>query len=691
MKTITCISLIAIFLLNFYPLSAYEERNIIMSELEETGLASLSLAGGSWFPYPEYEDRQIWDELFGSSAERVIQMAEKYLDYEWVVVPASAYLEFERSGDRQSMERPYDMNRKVLNTFALAELAEGQGRFLDGIADGLWAGAQMPSWVLSAHLPRQASGRSIPDGKQEVIDLGSAGFGASMSVICHIFEKDLDPAVVRAVKSAVREKVLNPYLDPSCRDANWWMADDWKPGQLINNWNPWCNSNVLLCFLMMEDDPEILAEAVRLSAASVDRFLNYVKGDGACEEGPAYWEHAAGKLYDYLRIMDYATGVSCLDNGLVRRMGEYISRSYIGDGMVVNFADASASFTPDIPLVYRYGYDCGSREMMNFALYLLYNPVSADFRYPQLPIGNDIWRSLETLRYMGKMRHEIDSLNVLCTNLSGRSGLSLASEKSDMAVTPASVRASLRAEVPQCTWYPETEFAYMRNRSGWFLAAKGGNNSESHNHNDVGTFILYIDDVPVLVDAGVGTYTKKTFSHERYDIWSMQSDWHNLPMINGTSQIFGREFKAADVKCSTSKLSFSAELSGAYSDAASCRSWIRSYSMGENELKISDRFVLSDRIVADTVNFLVQARVYLPGESIGPGSEVPAGQVVIVNGGIAVSLSCPLSLQPSVKEMPLTDPRMSNVWGPVLRRISFVSAADAPAKGHYGFVVRQIS
>ena len=90
------------------------------------------------------------------------------------------------------------------------------------------------------------------------------------------------------------------------------------------------------------------------------------------------------------------------------------------------------------------------------------------------------------------------------------------------------------------------------------------------------------------------------------------------------------------------------------------------------------------------MNFLVQGKVYLPGENFGSGSEVPDGQVVIVNGDIAVSLSYPLSLLPSVKEMSLTDPRMSNVWGPVLRRISFASASDAPAKGHYDFVVRQI-
>lgn len=670
--------------------SAYEERNLISSRLEQVDLKSVLVTDGSWLPFPDYPDREGWQRLFGDFAHKAIAEGEKYLGYEWKLIPASAYLEYERTGERQVMEKPFDANRKALNVLALAELAEGKGRFIDDIANGLWMNAHMPSWVLSAHLPRQSSGRSLPDTGEQIIDLGSGGNGALVSIVCHLFEDEmnsLDPSIVRAVKDAVREKILEPYLDMSIRKANWWMADDWRPGQIINNWNPWCNSNVLICFLLMEDNPDVLEEAVRLSAISTDRFLNYVKGDGACEEGPAYWGHAAGKLYDYLKVLYEATGgqVDLFGNDLVRSMGEYISRSYIGDGWVVNFADATARMTPDIPLVYRYGKDCGSREMMDFALYLLGGQDG--FRHASVPLWNDAWRSLETLRYLGEMNSKVDSLNFLC--------------KGNRAVeTPARVRASLRKAVPHCTWYPETEFAYMRNENGWFLAAKGGFNNESHNHNDVGTFILYIDDVPVFIEAGVGTYTRKTFSHERYTIWSMRSDWHNLPQINGSLQIFGPEFKAADTECDIRRLSFSADISGAYSGAAHCSSWTRSYSLGRDRLDISDRFLLSERMAPDTVNFLVQGAVYLPGDKVGviSGKEnssgreilVNQGEIVIVNGNVAVALSYPHSMSVSVKEMPLDDPRLSNVWGSSIRRISFSAQPSAPLKGSYGFRVRRI-
>ena len=44
------------------------------------------------------------------------------------------------------------------------------------------------------------------------------------------------------------------------------------------------------------------------------------------------------------------------------------------------------------------------------------------------------------------------------------------------------------------------------------------------------------------------TYTRKTFSAQRYEIWTMQSAYHNLPTINGVMQKDGREFAARDVR-----------------------------------------------------------------------------------------------------------------------------------------------
>ena len=62
---------------------------------------------------------------------------------------------------------------------------------------------------------------------------------------------------------------------------------------------------------------------------------------------------------------------------------------------------------------------------------------------------------------------------------------------------------------------------------------------------------LYRDGRPLLIDVGVETYSKKTFSPQRYEIWTMQSCWHNLPQFDPDGAKYdqqpGAAFAAADV------------------------------------------------------------------------------------------------------------------------------------------------
>ncbi len=34
-------------------------------------------------------------------------------------------------------------------------------------------------------------------------------------------------------------------------------------GRMLNNWNPWCNSNVLMCFMLLENNPDTLSLELR--------------------------------------------------------------------------------------------------------------------------------------------------------------------------------------------------------------------------------------------------------------------------------------------------------------------------------------------------------------------------------------------------------------------------------------------
>src|SRR5690606_17830168 len=144
------------------------------------------------------------------------------------------------------------------------------------------------------------------------------------------------------IKLHIQERLIKPHV--SGNDM-WWQEIDIYEAQLVNDWNQRCAFHLLTALLLLEDDVDKRVEGVYKTMTSVDKFNNYVIADGACEEGPSYWGHAAGKLYDYLKLLAYATDnhISIFEHPIVKNMGEYISQSYIGgDRWVVNFADASA-------------------------------------------------------------------------------------------------------------------------------------------------------------------------------------------------------------------------------------------------------------------------------------------------------------------------------------------------------------
>ncbi|MDR0418853.1 MAG: heparinase II/III-family protein, partial [Prevotellaceae bacterium] len=482
-RLIILLSAISLSAFNIY---AYEERNLLQKAVTLDALKEMLILNQKWVSFPNYTDRAEWDALLGDSKDAYIKQAEKYLTYQWQVVKASDYLEYERSGDRKFMEAPFNDNNYAISTLLLAELAEGKGRFIDQIINGVYLSCEMTSWVLAAHLHAQHSKRALPDYREHVIDLTSGDLSSILAWTYYFlhgeFDK-VDPVISKRLYKELKERTMDTYMN---EDRFWWMAFDLKPGATVNNWNPWCNSNVLQTFLLLENDRDKLAEAVYRTMASTDKFINYAKADGACEEGPSYWGHAAGKLYDYLQILYDATGkkVSLFKEPLIKDMGEYISRSYVGNGWVINFADASAKGGGGAPLIYRYGKAVNSTEMMGYAAHL--EKIKSGSLLPE----RDIYRALQNMLHTRDFKIQ-----------------------------------SAFHNPPAHTWYPLTEFCYMKNDNGFFLATKGGYNNESHNHNDVGTFSLYLNTTPIFIDAGVGTYTRQTFSSERYTIWTMQSNY----------------------------------------------------------------------------------------------------------------------------------------------------------------------
>lgn len=586
-----------------------------------------SLCREAYKPYPGYTDRNFWQSLPEEVKRQAVAQAEAKLDYVWRSVTVTSYLDFARKGIRQPNDQHIGERYSTLADLMLGELVEGKGRFLDQIADGVWSLCEQSTWVATAHIYWQLSGTAVPDIEHRTIDLSGGMTANTLAWAYYFFKEDLgkmSPTIPQRLRAELNRHTLDVYLK---RNDMFWLG--FTEGAQVNNWNPWCNFNVLTTALLVEEDPVRRAEIVKKTMRSVDRFINFFKPDGGCEEGPSYWGHAAGMLNNYLEVLKgYSHGkIDLFSEQRVKNIGLYIANAHIDSLYFVNFADAEAKASPGAATVFRYGRNIGDSTMMRFGSYL---GTLTDFATK--PLGGTMDERLKTAFIYKDM----------------------------CAARPL-------APLYRSVWMDGIEVAVARTKGGsargLTLAAKGGYNAESHNHNDVGSFILYVDGQPMMVDAGVGTYTAATFDHRRYTIWTMQSEFHNLPVVNGFGQKDGGKYRSRNVKHSDNGrvMDFSLDIAGAYPAEASCRSWVRDYRFDrqKNTVTLTDTYDLSEIKGPVALNFLTCGTVKL-GKT-----------VEILSGNKTLRMALDASkYEMTAEAVELTDPRLSKMWGEKLTRIT---------------------
>ncbi len=207
---------------------------------------------------------------------------------------------------------------------------------------------------------------------------------------------------------------------------------------------------------------------------------------------------------------------------------------------------------------------------------------------------------------------------------------------------------------------------------GFYVAAQGGHNAESHNHNDVGNFIVYVNGEPMLIDVGVETYTAKTFSSHRYEIWTMQSAYHNLPTINGVMQAAGRQYAARDVSAHSDDeaAEFAADIAAAYPKEAGVEMWARSIRLDRirNQVTVTDRYTLK-------APGKVEMSLMTPCVVKQDGA-----RGLVFEGRGKVTVAGPENPVFRIEEIPITDARLRSSWGDRLCRV-VVAWDHLPAAG----------
>ena len=619
------------FLTHIYPLPQIE---------------TLILPRAAWHPYPPASSRTAWESLPLEQRQELIALGEEALATPWPNLPATLYLRFARDGDRAVFEAPYFLRRSLLAHLVLAECVEGQGSCLDAIGDAAWSICEESSWCLPAHIGAQEAGSGLPDPNEPIVDLFAAETSALLAWTHYLLAdllKRVSPLLPSRIEREIQIRILTPSLE---RDDFWWMG--FTPRE-VNNWNPWINSNWLASTLLIEADESRRVASVVKIMHSLDRFITPYPNDGGCDEGPSYWTRAGASLYDCLELLYSASGgkINVYHDPKIQNIGRFISLAHIAGDYYVNFADAPALVSPDASLVYGFGQRIGDDAMVAMGAWLeARSSLNKSSRHKDP--GHDLTRALRSLTLPHTMNPDGGG--------------------------PGRGSAPLLRDV----YLPDIHFFAARDQAGTtgglYLAAKGGHNAESHNHNDVGHFIVYRDGKPLIIDVGVETYTRKTFSPQRYEIWTMQSAYHSLPTIDGMMQASGREFAARDVIYSADDKSatFTLELAAAYPPQAHLLSWKRKLCLQRGrQVELTDIYEFIKTPSSLTLSLMTPCNIDLST----PGS-VLLSEAALADGRVSASGKITYNTHQftvTKEDIPITDGHLQSAWGRRVIRILFTT------------------
>lgn len=461
-----------------------------------------------FLPCPPAADRNAWDHVAEDVKRRLIHNGETHLGYRHPVILATDYMEFCRSGDRENYQTLLFARRMILNDLVLAECAEGKGRFLDDIINGILLICEETAWQLPAHNSyiRDTPQLILPDVTRPIIDLFAAETGAVLGVAEYLLREEflqVSPAVSLTVNENLEKRIFQPYLE----EHFWWMGDGKSH---MNNWTSWCTQNVLLAAFTRQEPHEWEVELFEKACGSLDYFLDEYGVDGCCDEGAQYYRHAGLTLFNALEVLNGITEnafTAVYQNEKVRNIASYILNAHVDGKYYVNFADCSPVAGRCNAREYLFGKRTGNPELMAFA--------AADYQAAEDPLlteEHNLFYRIQTV-----FNHE------------------------------EMMKCNRDVVIPHPDIYYSSAGLFITRDDIYYLAVKAGDNDDSHNHNDVGSFTVYKGGRPMFIDVGVETYSKKTFSPERYEIWTMQSRYHNLPAFDEIIQMNGAEFKATDV------------------------------------------------------------------------------------------------------------------------------------------------
>jgi hypothetical protein len=316
--------------------------------------------------------------------------------------------------------------------------------------------------------------------------LFSAETGFMLAETIALLGNTLDGEVRQRARREIETRIFEPYLI-HCRLEGWYTC--------TNNWNGVCNSSIAATFLYLQ--PETMAQGIRLALDGLNVFINHAfEDDGSSTEGVAYWHYG---LLNFVALAEMLRArsrgkIDLLSTDRMRKIAAYPAKMHLSGSWFASFSDCDeiVHFNPGI--LAKLAERTGEKSL----LALLASPAE---------IGSD-WR-----------------LTMMLRNMLWWDGTQPQAPTIHDAHLPRGGTARLVGE---------------RGASAPVIfAIKAGHNSENHNQNDIGSFIVHVDGENLLTDPGRGLYSRFYFGPQRYENIFANSYGHSVPrfFVNGHGQL----------------------------------------------------------------------------------------------------------------------------------------------------------
>jgi hypothetical protein len=445
-----------------------------------------------------------------------------------------------------------------------------------------------------------------PANYPKTIDLITSEISRTLALACEWLGADLPINEREAVSRAVEDRVIEQYITGILDETGWWARE------CTTNWCAVVNGGIGSALLYFLDDNAILSDILNEIISRLSIYLTGFDPDGGWIEGITYWAYGITWYLYFADALANATQgkVNPAKAPQMKNAGFFPLYLYLPPNGMVNFCDAypKASIGTAIPLLKL------SREFNDPSFRRLASRIIAVSEEPPTPFLF-IWHISE------------GEENALKKHPTGKI-------------------------------FRKIEWATIR--SSWdddavILAAKAGYaDPYEHTHLDAGTFLLSAFGTPLITEIGKGEYSRGYFSPKRWQSTYANTFGHNTFILDGNSQLSGREHKGVITD------------SGKSRNHKYIRMDITSCYPAEKAKLIIRHFILIDCfgcVILDEVQCPEGTRVESRFHYAGAGKIIGDAEFNIQNGNVLLSVRTALRIPSKIIQCAHGEPDIASSGG----------------------------